>query len=180
MNDTKKSITTKRLCLCAITDKDLDDMTALLTNAEIAKTYMVPDLKTRDEEAAMFETLKNLSYATDRFVYGIYLNGRLIGMINDVDISGTEIELGYVIHPSHKGKGYATEVLGAAIPALFALGFSTVKAGAFEENAASMRVMEKCGMRRTEHTEEVEYRGVVHHCVCYEIKNASDKPKNAM
>ncbi len=47
--------------------------------------------------------------------------------------------------------------------------FTVVKTGAFTENIASIRVMEKCGMRRFDETEEIEYRGKNHTCVYYEI-----------
>ena len=54
--------------------------------------------------------------------------------------------------------------------ALFSEGFSAVKAGAFSENAASIRVMEKCGMTKTGETEQIEYRGKTHTCVYYAIE----------
>ena len=44
-----------------------------------------------------------------------------------------------------------------------------VKAGAFEENLASMRVMEKSGMHRIQQEDTIEYRGKVHRCFNYEI-----------
>ena len=173
-------INTARLCLHAFSDEDAETMIALLTNSEVIKTYMVPDFRSSDEEVRMFKRFQELSGSDERFVYGIYLETKLIGFINDVEIKwpvnektdeeGAEIELGYVIDPSYKNQGFATEVLAAAIKALFAAGFSVVRTGAFEENAASMRVMEKCGMMRLEQEEEIEYRGKVHRCCLYEIK----------
>lgn len=163
-------INTARLCLHAFLDEDAETMIALLTNSEVIKTYMVPDFRSSAEEVKLFERFKELSVSDERFVYGIYLEEKLIGFINDVEIKETEIELGYVIDPSYKNQGFATEVLAAAIKELFAAGFSVVKTGAFEENAASMRVMEKCGMLRLEQEEEIRYRGKVHRCFIYEIK----------
>ena len=52
---------------------------------------------------------------------------------------------------------------------MFSQGFETVLAGAFVENAASMRVMEKSGMTRQDYTDEIEYRGVTHTCIYYAI-----------
>ena len=49
-------------------------------------------------------------------------------------------------------------------------GFATVTAGAFEQNVASLRVMQKCGMVRLEKTDEIEYRGRVHTCIYYTTK----------
>ena len=163
-------ITTERLCLHAIEDKDLEAMLALFTDAEVYQTFMLPDFKSHEEQVKLFERLKMLSSQSERFVYGIYLKDELIGFINDVEIEGAEIELGYVISPSQKNKGYATEVLKAMIEVLFAEGFSTVKAGAFEENIASIRVMEKSGMTRIAKRDEITYRGKTHRCVYYEKK----------
>ena len=163
-------INTARLCLHAFSDEDAETMIALLTNSEVIKTYMVPDFRSSAEGVKLFERFKELSVSDERFVYGIYLEEKLIGFINDVEIKETEIELGYVIDPSYKNQGFATEVLAAAIKELFAAGFSVVRTGAFEENAASMRVMEKCGMVRLEQEEEIRYRGKVHRCFIYEIK----------
>ena len=101
-------------------------------------------------------------------MYGISLNGRFIGLINDVEIQDGRIELGYAIHPDFKGRGYATEVLTAAIDALFQAGISVVETGAFEENLASIRVMEKSGMTRIDKKDSIEYRGNPHRCIYYQ------------
>ncbi|MBR4442633.1 MAG: GNAT family N-acetyltransferase, partial [Clostridia bacterium] len=106
-----------------------------------------------------------------RFVYGIDLDGRLIGFLNEVHRDGETIELGYVIHPDWQRRGCMTEALKAAVDALFAMGWSAVRAGFFEGNDASRRVMEKAGMTRVDLTEVIEYRGESHNVVYYEIKN---------
>ena len=166
-------IKTKRLVLRAINDHDRDDLIELLKNEEIGKTFMVPDFKSREQEDRMFEHFKRLSNSDERFVYGIYLDSKLIGFINDVDITDSVVEVGYVIHPSECGKGYMTEALKAAIDEIIDSGFSAVKASAFEGNTASMRVMEKSGMVLSGEEESVEYRGETHRCICY-IKKAGE------
>jgi ribosomal-protein-alanine N-acetyltransferase len=55
--------------------------------------------------------------------------------------------LGYVIAPEHQGKGFATEAVQACIHELFRMGYEHVRAGYFEGNTASRRVMEKLGMQ---------------------------------
>lgn len=170
-----QTIKTARLCLGPITDRDAGGVTALLTNDEICKTFIVPDFSSREEERRMFETLKGLSASSDHFVYGIYLENNIIGFINDVEIQGREIELGFVIHPSQKNQGFATEVLMASIQALFDLGYCVVKTGAFQENAPSIRVMEKCAMVRQPQITQIEYRGKIHPCVWFEKRNESTR-----
>lgn len=140
-------------------------MVELLTNESIRQTYMLPDFETKEAAIPLFRRLLELSREGDHFVRGICAGGQLVGFLNDVQIREGVIELGYVIHPAHQGRGYATAALKTAIAQLFRLGYREVMAGAFAENAASLRVMEKAGMQPVPETEEIEYRGRVHLCV---------------
>ena len=162
-------IGTSRLQLRALLRADADAAIEILTDREVTRTYMVPDFASRVEAHKLFLRLLQLSREEARFVYGIYLEDTLIGLINEVDKSDTQIELGYVIHPRWKNRGFGTEALTAAIQALFAMGYKTVLAGAFEENAESIRVMEKSGMTLTSREEDLEYRGKRHRCVYYAV-----------
>ncbi len=160
-------IQTSRLQIAPFGEQDRPALARLLLDDAIKKTYMIPDLP---DEAALDKLIcafLALSHAEDRFVRGIYLDNDLIGFVNDVDITETVIELGYVIAPAHWGQGYASEMLRAVMPALLDKGFACVLAGAFSENTASIRVMEKCGMEKIARTDVIEYRGVVHQCVYY-------------
>ncbi len=74
----------------------------------------------------------------------------LVGMIELSHLSPTDrcAELGYWITPEHRGQGYATE----AARAMCDVGFSTlrlhrIEARAFARNRASIRVLEKAGLR---------------------------------
>ena len=167
-----KEIKTQRLRLAALRPEDREDLIGILMDSEVSKTYMVPDLSTEEKKDALFERLRALSEREDRFLYGIFREGKLIGLIHDVSMENGEIELGYFISPREKNKGYTTEALKAMVSLLFSEGFTTVKAGAFSENPASMRVMEKSGMKRTGQTETIAYRGENHLCVYYAIRQA--------
>lgn len=150
---------------------DEGDIVELLTNEVIKKTYMLPDFETRADAAPLFRRLLELSLDEAHFVRAICAGGRSVGFLNDVEIRDGVIELGYVIHPAHHGKGYATAALKAAIAQLFRLGYREVVAGAFAENAASLRVMEKAGMKHIPKTGEIEYRGQTHTCVYRSISS---------
>ena len=130
---------------------------------------MLPDFGKKEDATPLFRRLMALSQDETHFVRGIWAEGQLVGFLNDVEIENGTIELGYVIHPAHHGKGYATEALRLAIRALFHRGFREVTAGAFAENPASLRVMEKAGMVRLSKTDKIEYRGKVHQCIYYSI-----------
>lgn len=161
---------TKRLVLRAIEDADQEKMIDLLTNDQIKQTYMIPDFKTNKEAVRLFERMQAVTQKEDTIDCGIYLNAELIGFLNTVLVEDEKIELGYVIHPKFQNKGYATETLQAVIRNLFQMGYKQVITGAFEENIASRRVMEKCRMILTESEEKIEYRGKVHRCVYYLIR----------
>lgn len=155
--------------LRVLTAADEAAMVELLTNETVRKTYMLPDFETKEEAVSLFLRLLALSKDDKHFVRGICAGDCLVGFLNDVEIENGVIELGYVIHPACHGRGYATAALKLAISELFHLGYREVTAGAFAENAASIRVMEKAGMRRLNEQEEVEYRGKTHRCVYFTI-----------
>ena len=61
---------------------------------------------------------------------------------------GPDVELGYHFRPSVWGRGYATEAAGACLAEAFTkLGIDRVIAIVEPGNAASVRVLEKIGMR---------------------------------
>ena len=83
--------------------------------------------------------------------------GALIGTVN-LDVGDhRQGEIGYVLHPDHHGRGFATE----ATAALLELAFDTYRLhrvyGRLEpRNEASARVLERLGMRREAHLIENE------------------------
>ena len=156
--------------LRSFTESDREAVYEILTDNAIKQTYMIPDLSVPDGVEKLFRRLKEYSMTDNHFVRGIYAGKEFLGWINDVDISAGSMELGWVIRSKYHNRGYATAAVNLAIEALFAKGFSEIRAGAFEENIASMRVMEKCGMQRIETVEEIEYRGKTHRCICFAIK----------
>jgi RimJ/RimL family protein N-acetyltransferase len=82
--------------------------------------------------------------------------GRLVG---DVGLSPADgepgvIKVGYTIDPAFQRRGYATEAVRALVDyALGTLGAEVVRAYASADNAASIRVAERVGMRLIERFE---------------------------
>ena len=173
MEKKKEILQTKRLILKAFDECDRQPMVDIFYNEEIKKTYMIPDFSEKKQADTLFEKLMNFSRADNHFVYGIYFNDTLIGFLNDCEMNDSVIELGYVIAPAFHRQGFATEALGACIAELFRMGFLHVKAGFFEENIPSCRVMQKCGMHKMDFEEDIEYKGVLHHCIYYGIDKAN-------
>lgn len=167
----KETLVTKNLILKSIEKSDRNNVFSVFENALVGKTYMIPvfiDDATREKFLIrLIENTKKI----EKFCYGIYLNKSFIGLLNDVNVENDEIEVGYCLHPNYWNKGYATEALDAAIKELFRIGYKTVVAAHFIENPASGRVMQKCGMKKIEKTEVIEYQGSEHQCIYYAINN---------
>lgn len=153
-----------------LTEKDEAVLVELLTNDKIRLTYMLPDFRRREDAIPLARRLTELSHDASRFVRGMEEDGIFVGFLNDVEIAEGAMELGYAVHPDHWGRGFATAALKLAIAQLFQNGFQTVLCGAFEENPASIRVMEKAGMKKLPKTDEIDYRGRTHRCVYYSME----------
>jgi RimJ/RimL family protein N-acetyltransferase len=155
------------ICLRVILPGDRERMMDILTSDQVNRTYMLPDYANREDAAPLFLRLMDMSRDDSKYVRAIANEDGLVGFLNHTDMQGKQIELGYVIHPDFQEKGYMTEALQLAFDELFNLGYEEIITGAFSANAASIRVMEKCGMTHMDKTDEIEYRGNIHTCVYY-------------
>jgi len=98
--------------------------------------------------------------------------GRLVGDVGLAAVEGEPgvFKVGYTIAPAHQGRGYATEAIRALVDLAFdTLGARAVRAHADAENAPSIRVAEKVGMRLRERFEH-RVGNEVWHGVRYEIR----------
>ncbi len=83
-------------------------------------------------------------------------------LVGDVGLSPAEgepkvIKVGYTMAPEHQGQGYATEAVEALVGYAFeVLAADIVRAYAGADNAPSIRIMEKVGMRLMERFEGEE------------------------
>jgi RimJ/RimL family protein N-acetyltransferase len=67
-------------------------------------------------------------------------------------------ELGFIVHPAHQGRGYATEASRPLLAFAFeTLGLHRVVGRLEPRNTGSARVLEKLGMRREAHLVENEW-----------------------
>ena len=105
-----------QVCLRPFVPADRAAMLELLTDAAVAKTYMLPVFSAREEAAPLFERLLALSQDAARFVRCIEKDGAPVGILNDVEMTGETVELGWAVLPAHWGQGCATAALAAAVP----------------------------------------------------------------
>ncbi|MFP9113752.1 GNAT family N-acetyltransferase [Flavobacterium sp. RHBU_3] len=76
-----------------------------------------------------------------------------VGLKLQEDVNGREqfYDIGYRLMPQHWGKGYATEATLFFLEYAFnVLQADEVNAFAFPSNGASLRVLEKCGLKQVE------------------------------
>ena len=65
---------------------------------------------------------------------------------------GTEGLIGYIVDPAFAGRGVASDLARGLLRAAFdVLRLRRVRAGCYADNVASVRVLEKAGMRREQH-----------------------------
>lgn len=126
-----------------------------------------PDVMTYIEGGALAESEvpafveKQAGDEAEAFPMLLKDTGELVGhMIFHPWFAPRTYEIGWVLHPSYQGQGYATE----AARALLHHGFVTLQAHRIiatcqPENRASYHVMEKLGMRREGHFRKCIARG---------------------
>ncbi len=161
-------IRSERLTLRLMRLEDFEALRDIWCRDEVKSTYMLPDLEDAAAAADLFR--RYMSLAPGRLCYAVCLKDRPVGFIHEVRSEGDTVEVGYAFHPDHWGRGYAAEALRAVIAELFRMGAQAVTAGCFENNPASGRVMEKCGMVPVDRVESVPYRGEVRRCLYRQIR----------
>ncbi|MGW6502106.1 GNAT family N-acetyltransferase [Nonomuraea angiospora] len=167
---------TGRLILRRFTESDADNLFALHNDPEVME--FLNGGKPTPREVIVRETLPR--FIESGFFAAIEKpSGAFLGWFHLRAPRGTpddEPELGYRLHTSAWGKGYATEGSLALIDKAFReLGARRVYAQTMAVNVRSRRVMEKCGLRfaRTFHPEwEDPLPGTEHGEVEYELTRA--------
>ena len=158
-----RRIETERLLLRPFEAGDLAGLHAILSREDVVR-YLYPPPATEDEvRERLGRRIPRTRFAHSGDGLGFAAvrrdTGELIGdcSLTLVSAEHRQGEVGFVFHPDHHGRGYATE---AARP-LLALGFETFGlhriVGRLEaRNVASARVLERLGMRREAHLAENE------------------------
>ncbi len=151
---------TSRLRLRPLAPEDLAAVYAFHSRADTTRwLYWGP----RDEDETRAALASLIAHPPEKgFTLGVEIKatGELIGHVN-LSLGQDEHrhgEIGFILHPDHHGRGYATEA-GAALLALAFERYDRHRVvGRIEaRNDASARVLEKLGMRREAHLVENEW-----------------------
>jgi RimJ/RimL family protein N-acetyltransferase len=155
---------TERLLLRPFDAGDLDALFAIHSRPDVAR-YLYWRPRTRDEvRTALEEKIRGRGIGSvgDSLTLAVVLRAttELIGecnlhLLSDEHRQG---DIGFIVHPDHHGRGYATEAARVMLRLAFEdLELHRVIGRLEARNTASARVLEKLGMRREAHLVENEY-----------------------
>ena len=155
-------IETQRLRLRPFATSDFDALFAMQSREDVTR-FLYWDARSRAEVREALET-KIASTAIRTEADGLALaailpqTGELVGDFVLWLHGPDQGEIGFIVHPDHHGRGYATEVGRMLLRLAFeGLGLHRVIGCAEVRNVASARVLEKLGMRREAHLVENEW-----------------------
>ena len=155
-------IRTARLLLRPYRPDDVDAVHAYERLPETARYLSNEPMSWAEAEALVIRrigssTLGGLGEAVN-IVIELRQTGDLVGDCALLWRSRGQAEIGYVLNPAHHGRGYATEAVEALLRLGFEdLGLHRVAARCDARNTASVRVMERAGMRREAHLVQSEF-----------------------
>lgn len=150
---------TQRLTLRRVRPDDIDRLLEFRNKPEVYRWLLRTEIDTDSFRAAWLRTLtepRDLSSVVE-------LDGIVIGTASlevrdglgqnaDEAMTAAESEIGYILDPAYAGQGFATEIARALLRIAFEVaGVRRVTAGCYADNAGSVRVLEKIGMRREQH-----------------------------
>lgn len=148
---------TERLLLRPVRDADVDRLLEFRNLPDVTRwllrTVVDPDaFRQAWREAAADPHDHSRAVLLDGVVIGTVSLDLTDGFIQTGGPTRTEAELGYVFDPAYGGHGYASEAAKRMVAHAFDdLGVRRITAGCFADNAASVRVLERLGMRREQY-----------------------------
>jgi RimJ/RimL family protein N-acetyltransferase len=150
MPETPRDVVTSgpRLALARFRDSDLDAVHAFASDPEVCRFTGWGPNTLADTRAFLDEAVQ---HRPDRLDLAVVRDGEVIGSASVWTTSPEHRagELGYTIRRDCWGQGHATEVAGLLVELGFSrLGLERLAATCDPDNAASIRVLEKAGLRQ--------------------------------
>jgi RimJ/RimL family protein N-acetyltransferase len=146
-------IITERLILREIIPSDRDHIRKYAQDGHTLQ-YMMYQIETDDEIDAMMARAAEQAASSERLEYTFSVETREKGTfagtaLLEIDAHArSTAEVGYIIVPEFRGRGFAAEITKSLISFGFgSLGLHRVFGKCDERNTASARVLEKSGMR---------------------------------
>ncbi|MCA3436584.1 MAG: GNAT family N-acetyltransferase [Rhodobacter sp.] len=139
-------LVTQRLVLRRACAQDLDGLHAVLSHPAAMRYWSTPEHASREQTRDFLRTM--ITEHCDDFI--VEHAGQVIGKAG----AWQRLELGYILHPDHWGKGLAGEALTALIPHLFAAhDAAQITAEVDPRNAPSIALLTRFGFHETHRAE---------------------------
>ena len=139
-------LVTPRLVLRRAREEDLDALHAVLSHPAAMRYWSTPEYDSLDQTRAFLQTM--ITEHCDDFL--VEHEGRVIGKAG----AWQSLELGYILHPDHWGKGLAREAMEVLIPHLFAAhDAAQITAEVDPRNTASIALLTRFGFQETHRAE---------------------------
>jgi len=160
-------IETERLRIRAYTTDDFDSVLGMFGREDVSRylnwepmnrEHVADLLQRRLKHASMEKAGEGLGLALEERSSGRFVGEVILRWLSEESRQG---EIGWSLHPDAQGKGYATEAARALLRLGFEdLGLHRIIAECDPRNVASIRVMERIGMRReADHVESTWLKG---------------------
>ena len=160
-------LTTERLLLRAFRPDDLDAVHSMFGREDVSR-YLNWEPMSREQAASLLErrlTQTKVEQEGDglAFVLEERSSGRYVGevILRWISEGSRQGEIGWSLHPDAQGKGYATEAARELLRLGFEdMGLHRIVAECDPRNLASIRIMERLGMRReADHVDAMWLKG---------------------
>jgi len=138
-------ISTERLMLKTTGQADLDAVAAIWGDIEGCKYMPDPNYKSGEEISEILEDDPDCPvyyFVAFRTGFDEIVGTCSLGLEN---AKSSEYSIGYNVKKDYWGNGYAVEMVHALIDFAREMGIKSILSPVAQENAASKRVMEKCG-----------------------------------
>ena len=155
---------TERLILRHVVPDDFEALFAYQSRPDVAQHLLWGPRTGEEVRTALALKVASTSITSEGDVLALAIvrkdTGTMIGdaILQLVSTEHRTVELGYIIHPDHQGRGFATEASAALLRHAFEHLRSHRVIGRVEvRHTASARVLEKLGMRREAYFVENEF-----------------------
>ena len=145
---------TERLLLRIAVEEDLDPLHDILSREDVCRYLLHPPLTREEVMGRLLRTIGQVRLREDGDLVRVSAVRRedqlFVGelILRVVSAAGLSVEVGWTVHPDHRGQGYATEAAAGLLDFAFGpLGAHRAEAHLYPENFASVAVCTRLGMR---------------------------------
>lgn len=139
-----------RIRLVPLTSAQVDHLRELVNDPGVIAYTYVPDPPPPDYAETWARIVEEGRAAGTRDGFVAFDGGTFVGFVGvpTIDVEGAEAELGYIVAPSMRGRGYAPALIQAATRLLLGRGMQRIQLLIDVTNAASERAAARAGYVR--------------------------------